>query len=183
MYLIAPLLISVGSWRWVFIGSAAAGILMCFVWNRYPYEIPVKRQAAATGTKESRNPSVIRNYRKERCFFCIAVSASYSLHARCKPDADLHDPALLQEVQKCFDRIRRTELLYIRRKYSIHLRNRSIVGEDRMEQDNLCVVSDCAWRGGAVFWMCEGAEDIRYLENVNHLMNYTRKSRKNCSNA
>lgn len=51
VYLISPFLISVGSWRWVFVCSAAAGIIMCLVWNRYSYEIPLKKQAAAAGAK------------------------------------------------------------------------------------------------------------------------------------
>ena len=51
VYLLSPLLISLFSWKAVFIFSATCGALMIFIWNRYSYETG----AATTKTKVSRN--------------------------------------------------------------------------------------------------------------------------------
>lgn len=45
LYLVSPLIISVLSWRWVFLFSAACGILMLFIWNKYSYDIENNKKA------------------------------------------------------------------------------------------------------------------------------------------
>lgn len=45
VYTVAPLVITLLSWKAVFYVSAVMGIIMCFIWNRYSYDTePVKRQ-------------------------------------------------------------------------------------------------------------------------------------------
>lgn len=39
IYLTAPLIISILSWRWVFLFSALSGLVMIFVWNRYAHDV------------------------------------------------------------------------------------------------------------------------------------------------
>lgn len=49
LYLVSPLVISVLNWRWVFVFSAASGVLMLLVWNRYSYDVENKKQGTAAG--------------------------------------------------------------------------------------------------------------------------------------
>lgn len=44
VYLASPFLISVAGWKSIFIISAAAGIIMLFVWNKYSYEIKQEKK-------------------------------------------------------------------------------------------------------------------------------------------
>lgn len=47
LYLLSPLIISVLSWKWVFVFSAICGIVMLVVWNRYSYEIETEAPVPA----------------------------------------------------------------------------------------------------------------------------------------
>lgn len=55
VYLISPLIISFCGWRYVFVFSACAGLIMLFFWLRYAYEIqPQKRVKTAAAPGSSR---------------------------------------------------------------------------------------------------------------------------------
>jgi len=41
VYLVAPWIISIASWKWVFMASACAGICMLVIWNQYAEEISI----------------------------------------------------------------------------------------------------------------------------------------------
>lgn len=44
VYLLSPALISLAGWKSVFVISAAAGIIMFFIWNKYSYEIKQEKK-------------------------------------------------------------------------------------------------------------------------------------------
>ena len=44
VYLVSPILISLWSWKLVFVVSAVCGTIMLFIWNRYSYEISVSEK-------------------------------------------------------------------------------------------------------------------------------------------
>ena len=46
IYLLSPILISAFGWKSVFIFSAAAALIMIFVWNKYSYDIPAEKKSA-----------------------------------------------------------------------------------------------------------------------------------------
>ena len=57
IYLVSPLIISVLSWKWVFVFSAVCGVVMLWIWNRYSYEIETTEQTpAAKEPKGQRTP-------------------------------------------------------------------------------------------------------------------------------
>lgn len=54
VYLLSPLIISLHSWRAVFIFSALCGAVMLFFWHRYSYEIaPQPRSCTASGKRSA----------------------------------------------------------------------------------------------------------------------------------
>ena len=44
MYLLSPLIISLFGWRWVFVFSAACGVIMLLVWQKYAHDVPTERK-------------------------------------------------------------------------------------------------------------------------------------------
>ena len=54
VYLMAPLLITTLGWKSVFFVSAAFGVLMIFIWNRFSYEIPRKQAVSPAVAKEKK---------------------------------------------------------------------------------------------------------------------------------
>lgn len=48
VYLISPLIISLLSWKWVFLFSAACGLAMILIWNRFAYDAEPAQKEAAT---------------------------------------------------------------------------------------------------------------------------------------
>ncbi len=56
IYLVVPILISISSWRSIFIFSAASAAVMVFAWNRFCPEIPVE-SASVSGVKKERTNS------------------------------------------------------------------------------------------------------------------------------
>ena len=49
VYFLSPVLISVSGWKSVFFVSAAAGVIMLFVWNKFSYDIPpVKKEITSS---------------------------------------------------------------------------------------------------------------------------------------
>lgn len=53
VYLFGSLIISLLSWKWVFVGSAIAGILAIVLWNRFACDIPVGKNAVSAAQKVS----------------------------------------------------------------------------------------------------------------------------------
>lgn len=61
LYLVSPLVISVLNWRWVFVFSAASGVLMLLVWNRYSYDVENKKQGTAAGNVQKDKIGLLLN--------------------------------------------------------------------------------------------------------------------------
>lgn len=56
VYLVSPLIISLFSWRAVFVFSAVCGIIMLFVWNRYSYDTePAPNNTGIQTNKSEKN--------------------------------------------------------------------------------------------------------------------------------
>lgn len=53
VYLISPLIISLLSWKYVFLFSALCGTVMLFLWNKYSCEITPERKKSVLGIRES----------------------------------------------------------------------------------------------------------------------------------
>lgn len=53
VYLFGSLVISLLSWKWVFVGCAVIGVAAIFLWNRYCHDIPVGKAAGTNGQKVS----------------------------------------------------------------------------------------------------------------------------------
>ena len=58
VYLVSPLIISLFSWRAVFVFSAVCGIIMLFIWNRYSYDTePAPKNTDIQTDKSEKNTS------------------------------------------------------------------------------------------------------------------------------
>lgn len=56
MYLLSPLIISLFGWRWVFVFSAACGVIMLLVWQKYAHDVSTERtQKSHNGTARHAN--------------------------------------------------------------------------------------------------------------------------------
>ena len=63
VYLISPVLISVGNWKWVFVFAAVCGILMLVIWNRSPFDVENTNQIMAV--KRNRNKKTVNTGTKK----------------------------------------------------------------------------------------------------------------------
>ena len=53
IFLLAPVIIAIGSWKWVFWGAASCGILMILAWNLWCPKLPLSIPAVQKGQKAS----------------------------------------------------------------------------------------------------------------------------------
>lgn len=62
IYLLAPLLISISSWRLVFIFCAIVGVFMIFGWNIFGLDVPVGKRAAESVevTQKEKTPATLK---------------------------------------------------------------------------------------------------------------------------